>query len=131
MTENELILTASQINYLITVYRLNGDDTGIRCVDIAKALGISKPSVHTMMKTLSSMKLVKKTKYGNVFLLQDGINTAAQYSKYYEIVHNHFEKSFCFSPMQAKRLALAVLSELPLENIQNMCEHINQNKRKY
>lgn len=128
MPEKCQTLTASQINYLITLFRLNSGDTGIRCVDIAKALEITKPSVHTMMKTLSAMMLVRKTKYGNVFLSEDGKNTAEQYNEYYRTVCDYFEKSLCLSQRQAQRSALAVLSELSAEDIQNMCEQINKTR---
>ncbi len=99
-----------------------------RCVDIAKALEITKPSGHMMMKTLSAMMLVRKTKYGNVFLSEDGKNTAEQYNEYYRTVCDYFEKSLCLSQRQAQRSALAVLSELSVEDIQNMCEQINKTR---
>lgn len=126
MNENKQTLTASHINYLIVLYRLDGGDKGIRCVDIAKALGISKPSVHKMMNILSTMKLVKKTKYGTVFLMEDGKNTATQYNQYYEIMRGYFEECFRLSHNEAKRSALAVLSELSTDNTQNVCEQINK-----
>lgn len=96
-------LTISQIYYLITLYLLGSGEKGIRCVDIAKALGISKPSVHMMMKTLSDMKLVDKTKYGNVFLSEKGKDILALYNEYYKIIRAYFEKILRLSNEHAKR----------------------------
>lgn len=101
---------------------------GIRCVDIAKALEITKPSVHTMMKTLTAMKLVRKTRYGNVFLSEDGIKAAQQYDGYYKTVISYFEEYLCLSRKQAGRSALAVLSELSVEEIECMCVKIDKTR---
>lgn len=126
MTEKKQTLTASQIKYLIEIYRLDRSDTGTRCIDIAKVLCISKPSVHTMLQTLCAMKLVKKEKAGTVFLMEEGKNTAARYSKYYEIVRLHFEECFHLSYNEAKRTALTVISTLSADNIEIICNQMKK-----
>ncbi|NCC61618.1 MAG: winged helix-turn-helix transcriptional regulator [Verrucomicrobiae bacterium] len=60
-------LSASSIRYLIALNALD-KECGIRCVDIAEKLGLTKPSVHRMMETLCDRALVKKVKYGMLFL---------------------------------------------------------------
>lgn len=125
MTKKKQTLTASQIKYLITIYHLDICNAGIRCIDIAKNLGISKPSVHTMLQTLCAMKLIKKTKAGTVFLMEEGKNTAAQYSQYYQIVCHHFEEYFLLSHNVAKRTAFTVISALSADNIEIMCSQMS------
>lgn len=125
MTKKKQTLTASQIKYLITIYHLDISNTGTRCVDIAKNLGISKPSVHTMLQTLCAMKLIKKTKVGSVFLMEEGKTTASQYSQYYQIVCHHFEKYFLLPHNVAKRTAFTVISSLSTDNIEIMCNQMN------
>lgn len=50
---NRRTLTASNIRYLLTMKELDRDGCGVRCVDLASALNLSKPSVHNMMDTFS------------------------------------------------------------------------------
>ena len=44
-------LSPSHIRYLLTMQELDRQGKGVRSSDIAAALGLSKPSVHNMMKT--------------------------------------------------------------------------------
>lgn len=50
-------LTASNIKYLLVMRNLYVDGKGIRSTNIAKTLGITKLSVHTMIKSLQLWSL--------------------------------------------------------------------------
>lgn len=65
---NSNALTASNIRYLLTMKELDGDGRGVRCIALATALGLSKPSVHNMMGTFSQMGLISRDSYGAAFL---------------------------------------------------------------
>ena len=65
---NRKALTASNIRYLLTMIKLDQAGKGVRCVDIATNLGLSKPSVHNMMDTLVQMGFVNRNTYGVAFL---------------------------------------------------------------
>ena len=78
-------LSGSHIRYLITMHRLKNADNTVRCVDIAQSLGISKPSVHSMIKLLRDMELVQKENYGVVYLTEKGVATAERYSRGYDL----------------------------------------------
>lgn len=79
-------LSAAHIRYLISMHRLKKGDNTIRCVEIAQALDISKPSVHAMMKLLCNMELVHKENYGVVYLTEKGLETAERYSRGYDFI---------------------------------------------
>lgn len=49
-------LTASHIRYLLVMKRLEQCGTGVRSVDLASELGVSKPSIHVMLNTLCEMQ---------------------------------------------------------------------------
>ena len=53
--DNGKRLTATHIKYLFAVMELDSAGRGARCVDVAAALKISKPSVHNMMDAFSEM----------------------------------------------------------------------------
>ena len=74
---NSNTLTASNIRYLLTMKELDGDGRGVRCIALATALGLSKPSVHNMMGTFSQMGLISRDSYGAAFFTDEGNELAA------------------------------------------------------
>ena len=45
---------------------------GVRSTDLARSIGVTKPSVYTMAKSLCSLGLVEKDRYGAIRFTQDG-----------------------------------------------------------
>ena len=117
-------LTASNIKYLLAISSLSGGNGSIRCVNVANALGITKPSVHMMIKTLCSMKLAAKAKYGTVQLTPEGAELAELYSRYYAVVKDHFENKLGLSTEEAGNAACLLLAEIPSEELDKMCRSI-------
>ena len=76
---NSNALTASNIRYLLTMKELDGDGRGVRCIALATALGLSKPSVHNMMGTFSQMGLISRDSYGAAFFTDEGNELARRY----------------------------------------------------
>ncbi|MCK4859910.1 MAG: metal-dependent transcriptional regulator [Candidatus Omnitrophica bacterium] len=84
---------ASTEDYLRTMYRLyeeiepydriNEAGKGIRSVDIAKELKISKPSVSKMVKKLILKKYIKAKPYSNIYFTNKGLKEARR------VMHNH------------------------------------------
>ncbi len=72
-------------DYLRTAYFLYEKDKtkGIRSIDIAKELKISKPSVSEMIKKLVKKGLIKANPYSNIFLTKKGLTEARR------VMHNH------------------------------------------
>jgi DtxR family Mn-dependent transcriptional regulator len=71
-------LTRSQIRYLITIYKLSDDEKGIRSIEIAEALGVTRPSVSRMLNNLIKMGLLDKRNCKNVFLTESGKTLAME-----------------------------------------------------
>lgn len=78
-------MTPSIEDYLSTIFRLD-KGKGVRSVDVAKQLNVSKPSVNRALKTLSEMELVKQEPYGDIFLTVQGRETAIDLNKKYAIL---------------------------------------------
>lgn len=64
------------IRYLKVLKSLDPLCRGVRSVEVARALSISRSSVHTMMERLSESGLVEKVHYGIVYLTEEGIQLA-------------------------------------------------------
>lgn len=85
---NQNALTAAHIRYLLVLLRLTAANGHTRCVDLAAALGLSPPSVHNMVDTMTALGLVKKGTRGAVSLTEYGSRTAERYQRY-SIVQRH------------------------------------------
>jgi len=78
-------MTPSKEDYLKAMLELP-DDGGIRSIDVANALGISKASVSCMMNVLKDDGYVAKEKYGTVALTEAGQDAAAGIKRRYELL---------------------------------------------
>ena len=79
---DEIFFTAAHIRYLLTLKKLH-KESGIKSTDIAKALGLTKASVHNMMNTFLSMDYIKKEHGWLVFLTEHGLEKASLYEIYH------------------------------------------------
>jgi len=88
-------LTGVQMKYLHTIYKTQKDDYGVRSVDIAGKLKVSKASVHRMVKLLDGMGFVSKKDRGNVRLTalgkSEGIKIHEKYMQVYPFFHKRLE----------------------------------------
>lgn len=65
-------LTASLEDYLEVIHILHQSAKNVGVTDIAKVLGISKPSVTRAIKSLKNNSLVIQEKYGKIVLTPEG-----------------------------------------------------------
>jgi DtxR family transcriptional regulator, Mn-dependent transcriptional regulator len=77
----------SKEDYLRTIYYFyekEKDKTkGVRSINIAKALSITKPSVSGMLKKLAKEGFIKFKPYSNILLTNQGLKEAKR------VMHNH------------------------------------------
>lgn len=76
-------LSNSLEEYLKTIYILKTTDGQVRVTDIAKKLGISKPSVNKALNNLKDIELIEYEAYGDIMLTKEGINIAKDIIKRY------------------------------------------------
>ena len=76
MKEETARLSASLEDYLKEIYLLNLEGQEVRITDIARSLGISKPSVNRAMNTLKELELLEHEHYGKITLTDAGRATA-------------------------------------------------------
>ena len=61
-------MTPASIRYLLVLDDLCREGRGVRSVEIAARMNVSKPSAHSMLQNLCQAGLVEKERYGTVFL---------------------------------------------------------------
>lgn len=79
-TSRELHLTVANEDYLECMVRIedeSGEHDGVRSVDIATRLGVSKASVNKAVTALKAQGLVEQSHYGRVILTDEGRTTGA------------------------------------------------------
>lgn len=76
-------LSSSLEEYLKTIYVLKNTEKQVRVTDIAKKLGISKPSVNKALNNLKDMNVIEYESYGDIILTQEGISLAKDIMKRY------------------------------------------------
>lgn len=76
-------LTPSTEDYLEAIYNLNVEGGGVRSVDVAEKLNVSKPSVNRALRNLSDSGLIIQEKYALIYLTEAGKLKAE------EIFHRH------------------------------------------
>jgi DtxR family Mn-dependent transcriptional regulator len=78
-------MTESLEDYLEMVSFLS-DDGEVRVTDIAARLGVSKPSVHTALKSLEEQELIQHKRYQSVTLTKKGAQRAAEIRKKHQFL---------------------------------------------
>lgn len=73
-----MALSSAMENYLKAVLMLQKQNGYVRCVDVAKQLGVTKPSVSRAVKELSKSGHIIKKESGTLSLTEQGLQLAEQ-----------------------------------------------------
>ena len=115
--ENGVKFTFSQIKYIIFLYRLSKDGLGVKNVELASALGFSKPSVHNMLKSLAELNVVRKEAYGLVFFTEGGRAIARRYNACYEKLERKIAE-FCGNGAISENSVCVLLADMPEDKLE-------------
>lgn len=108
--------------YLETVFILENDHGHAHGVEIAKRLGVTKPSVTKAIKYLSDQGYVNTQKYGTITLTQKGRDLSEEIYSNHQLIEKFLEHSLSLSAEQSNSNACKmehILSEEMLEAIRN------------
>lgn len=81
LSASKLTATAAVEDYLLRIHQLAGAGHSVRGVDLAKALGISQPSVTGMIQRLSTLGLIAHRHYHEIVLTNAGAEVAARIAR--------------------------------------------------
>lgn len=69
-------LTVNQIRFLLAVLSLASMDEDIASKNIARILGVTRPSVHGMLEQMIERGFIEKARYGSARLTSEGLTLA-------------------------------------------------------
>jgi DtxR family Mn-dependent transcriptional regulator len=88
---SELSVTAQ--DYLKTIYCLEKESDGVTVSRLAEALGVSPPSITSMVKKLAGRKLVAYTPYLSIALTRSGERRALELVRHHRLVEAYLQKA--------------------------------------
>ena len=119
-------LTASLEDYLEIIHILRQSTPDVGVTDIAKAMGISKPSVTMAIKSLKNNSLVIQEKYGKIVLTPEGERVAESVYSRHKVLRKFLSEVLEISSGTAEIDACKiehVISKETLEGIEKFLEN--------
>ena len=111
---------AGQIRYLIAIKELSDIDEYVRCVNISRHLGVSRPSVSKMLRCLSNCGLVYEDFGNSVVLTPEGKSAVAEIFSTFGEVYTFFHSFLRLPQDEAHAQAIKFITEFP----QDTCERL-------
>jgi len=124
-------LTRSQMRYILAIFRLSENKKSVRSSDLAKFLGITRPSVSRMLQVLSELQLLNKDSYGKISFTEAGRAFAEELREMAADVSCRLREALDLSSETADDCALLLLSELQTRNCEKQRSYVisaEQNK---
>jgi Mn-dependent DtxR family transcriptional regulator len=123
-------LTMASEDYLESVYRImveqDAFETGIRSVDVAEQLGVSKASVNKAITTLKEHGMVEQTRYGRVTLTDDGREYAALVWRAHRALRTFLEAELGVDPKVADDEACLMEHDLSEDTMRRWCDYLER-----
>ncbi len=91
--------------YLETIYILESKHGHAHIVDIAKQLGVTKPSVTKAMDQFKKQDLIRQETYGPVTLTEKGRAVSRKIYRKHQLIAHYLEKSLGLDPDEASENA--------------------------
>ena len=109
---------AGQIKYLVAIKELSELDDYVKCVSIARRLGVSRASVSKMLRCLANSGLVYEDFCNSVVLTPEGEATVAAIFASFDEVYTFFHKFLKLPHEQAHDQALLFITDFPQDTCQ-------------
>jgi DtxR family transcriptional regulator, Mn-dependent transcriptional regulator len=110
-------LTESLEMYLETIGLLREKTKMARVTDIARELGVSKPSVHAALHELERRGLIEHEHYGEVFLSPEGKEASAEIRRRHGLLTSFLRNVVGVGPETAERDACRIEHYLSKETM--------------
>lgn len=118
-------LTSSLEDYLETIYVLQEGGNDVRITDIAREMGLSKPSVNRAVNTLKTQLLVEQKRYGKISLTPSGKETGNEIYIRHNILKRFFSEILGVSSENAETDACKSEHVLSKETIKKIMLYTN------
>ena len=95
-------LSSSMEDYLREIYVLALKSEEVRVTDVAKVLGISKPSVNRAMNGLKEQGYIEHEHYGSIRLTEEGVQAGKNIYDTYKVVYKFLTDILDIPPSDAE-----------------------------
>lgn len=117
--DNNVKFTFSQVKYIVWLYRLSQSGQGVKNVELAGALGFSKPSVHNMLKSLAELGVVRQEVFGLAFFTDEGRALAQKYAYCYVLLEKKMTE-MCGNGAASENAICGLLADMPTSKIDGL-----------
>lgn len=118
-------------DYLESIYRLTkvSDDTGvsgIRSVDVAEQLGVSKASVSKALSMLKDAGMVEQVRYGRVMLTPEGVAYARRVWRSHRVLRAFLRGELGVEDEVADEEACLIEHYLSEDTMNRWCDYLER-----
>lgn len=110
-------MSAALIRCLLAVSALDAQMPAVASKDVARLLGVKRPTVHRSLALLQEKGLVEKAPYGDVHLTAEGKARAQCLETRRDDLALLFSRRFCLPPDESVRAAFALMDVLSEESL--------------
>lgn len=121
---------AGQIKYLAAIRELSQTNDSLRCVHIARHLGVSRPSVSKMLRCLANSGLVYEDYCNSVVLTPEGRAAADEIFSSFSEIYTFFHSFLKLNHEEAHEQALRFISEFPCDTCDRLKKIVKNTIRK-
>ena len=99
-----MTLTDSSLRYLLAIHHLALQSTEVSPLALAQAMGVTKPSVTSILTSLMKQGVIVRRRYGKIYITDRGVLYARYYDELVEKILQHFplEGDFTTEEIPAK-----------------------------
>ena len=126
-----MTLTDTNLRYLLAIYHLAKTMPEVTPLAVAQAMGVTKPSVTSILSCLMKHDVIVRKRYGKVYLTDRGVLYARYYDDLLQKILQHFPLTGeGFTPEECYSAAVAMAVSLPAREIDERCEALYDNENK-
>ncbi len=122
------MLTRSQKLYLYAIYKLGQDGGTVRSADVAKLVGVSKPSTVKAVQRLTEQGYIVKEPYREIALTEKGVKEANELYTPGVILYDFFRNTVGVSEENADADSVAAVSQLSSEALEKFVQYLLRTK---
>ncbi len=117
-------------DYLEAILVISKDNKVVRVTDVAKKLGVKKPSVVVALKKLKEQGLIIQERYGYIELTDEGKKVAEEIYKRHVTLLSFFTKVLGIPEEQAEQEACVMEHYLSQESLDKLESFVERLKKK-
>ncbi len=117
--DNSVKLTFAQVKYIVSLYRLSETGCGVKNIELASTLGVSKPSAHKMLRSLSELGIVRQESFGLAFFTDKGRALAQKYAFCYAALEKRMT-DICGNGAVSENAICGLLADMPHERLDEL-----------